>query len=62
MLLRRASSGTDARVDVCIYGANGDSGDVVLESGSDDFERGAVDTFGIETVDLVRCGVGWSVL
>eukprot|EP01121_Diplochlamys_sp_Union-15-3_P013545 TRINITY_DN4215_c0_g1_i1.p1 TRINITY_DN4215_c0_g1~~TRINITY_DN4215_c0_g1_i1.p1 ORF type:complete len:964 (-),score=265.67 TRINITY_DN4215_c0_g1_i1:44-2935(-) len=42
-------AGTDANVFVHIYGKNGSSGDRVLDG---EFERGSVDTFGIECVDL----------
>ena len=44
--------GTDANVTLIIFGTQADSGAQVLESGADDFERGATDKFIVECIDV----------
>ena len=45
-----------------IYGENGDTGDRPLDNSANNFERGRIDVFGVESVDLgelkkIRIGV-----
>ena len=48
----KRGAGTDANVFVILHGENGDSGKRKLESGGNNFERGRVDTFGMEMLDI----------
>jgi hypothetical protein len=48
----KRGAGTDANVFVILHGDKGDSGKRVLESAGNNFERGRVDTFGIEAFDF----------
>jgi lipoxygenase homology domain-containing protein 1 len=48
----KRGAGTDANVFVILQGEKGDSGKRALESAGNNFERGKVDTFGIEVFDL----------
>lgn len=45
-------AGTDANVTINIFGTNGDSGDVPLESGANNFERDAREEFILSLTDL----------
>ncbi|XP_029436484.1 lipoxygenase homology domain-containing protein 1 [Rhinatrema bivittatum] len=45
-------AGTNAKVFMQLYGENGKSEEIVLKSRSNDFEKGAVDTFKIEAMDV----------
>eukprot|EP01125_Pyxidicula_operculata_P000601 TRINITY_DN105_c0_g1_i2.p1 TRINITY_DN105_c0_g1~~TRINITY_DN105_c0_g1_i2.p1 ORF type:complete len:1400 (+),score=456.41 TRINITY_DN105_c0_g1_i2:301-4200(+) len=45
-------AGTDADVSINIYGTNGDTGDRILDSNGNNFERGQTDVFGFDAVDL----------
>ncbi|MGW7042201.1 PLAT/LH2 domain-containing protein [Streptomyces avermitilis] len=38
-------AGTDANVYITVFGSNGSSDEIQLDSGRDDFERNSVDTF-----------------
>lgn len=64
----RRGAGTDANVFIVIYGDKGISGQPkTLQTGANNFERGATDTFGVEAADLgdlnkIRIGhdgTGW---
>lgn len=49
------NAGTDANMHVCLYGQTGDSGDVQLRkslTNRDKFERGKVDEFELQCIDL----------
>ena len=46
------NAGTDANVYMVVYGEKGKSDDIKLESKGDSFERGHMDTFKIDTVDV----------
>lgn len=48
----RRGAGTDANVYVKVIGTKGHSGDRLLESPGNNFERGKTDVFGIDCVDL----------
>jgi hypothetical protein len=48
----KRGAGTDANVFIIIHGEKGDSGKRMLESAGNNFERGRVDTFGIELLDI----------
>lgn len=49
----RRGAGTDANVSVVIYGDKGYSGQPkILQTGANNFERGATDIFGVESSDL----------
>lgn len=43
---------TDANVFIILHGDKGDSGKRALESAGNNFERGRVDSFGIEAFDF----------
>jgi hypothetical protein len=45
-------AGTSANVFLQLYGDSGDSGELQLDGTSDSFERGRVDEFGLEIVEL----------
>lgn len=56
-------AGTDANVFICLYGDKGDTGDRVLTSTKDAFERNQIDIFTIEAEDVgalkkIRIGHG----
>jgi len=44
--------GTDANVQIVLFGTNGDSGVRVLDGPGNLFDRKQTDTFGFKTVDL----------
>jgi hypothetical protein len=48
----RKGAGTDAKVSMVVYGANGESGLIKLEAPYNTFERATTDTFGFECHDL----------
>lgn len=48
----RRGAGTDANVFIIVHGEKGDTGKRVLEGSGNNFERGRVDVFGIETIDI----------
>ena len=48
----RRGSGTNASVSICITGDKGDTGNLTLDTNSDNFERGKLDVFGVDAVDL----------
>ena len=45
-------AGTDANVFVKLFGDNGETEEKKLESSGNNFERGSIDAFAIEAVDL----------
>lgn len=48
----KRGAGTDANVYIILHGERGDTGKRPLESSGNNFERGKIDTFGIETLDV----------
>jgi hypothetical protein len=48
----KRGAGTDANVHIILHGESGSTGQYKLESGGNNFERGKVDTFGIEAFDV----------
>lgn len=48
----KRGAGTDANVFIILHGETGDTGKRSLESAGNNFERGRVDIFGIEAVDI----------
>ena len=48
----KRGAGTDANVFIILHGEKGDSGKRALESAGNNFERGRVDTFGLEAFDF----------
>lgn len=48
----KRGAGTDANVYIILHGENGSTGKYTLESGGNNFERGKVDVFGIESFDV----------
>lgn len=48
----KRGAGTDANVYVILHGEKGDTGKRPLESSGNNFERGKIDVFGIETLDV----------
>jgi len=48
----RRGAGTDANVYIILYGENGDSGERQLENELNNFERGKMDKFGFQCLDL----------
>lgn len=48
------NAGSDANVHICLYGDRGKSDDILLRDKSDNFERGKLDEFKIETEDVGR--------
>ena len=48
----RLGAGTDANVSIVIYGQDGDTGPVVLDSSGNNFERNQTDVFGVQVPDL----------
>ena len=48
----KRGAGTDANVYIILHGENGDSGKRALEGSGNNFERGRVDTFGLECFDV----------
>lgn len=48
----KRGAGTDANIYIILHGENGDTGKRPLESSGNNFERGRVDTFGIEAFDI----------
>jgi len=50
-------AGTNANVSICIFGDNGDTGDIPLkvsDEKKDPFEKGHLDTFSVQSKTLVR--------
>jgi hypothetical protein len=47
----RPGAGTDAKVTLNVYGEHGESGDIKLENGRNNFERNQTDVFGFEVMD-----------
>ena len=45
-------AGTDANVFIQLFGENGKTGTHNLDSSSNDFERGQVDEFSVECLDI----------
>eukprot|EP01048_Picozoa_sp_COSAG05_P003976 COSAG05_NODE_197_length_14521_cov_113.902995_1_plen_1885_part_00 len=52
MTMDKKGSSTDADVTIDIIGSQGSTGDKLLESGQDDFERGQEDSFIVEAFDI----------
>ena len=48
----KRGAGTDANVYIILHGDRGDTGKRPLESSGNNFERGKIDTFGVETLDV----------
>jgi len=48
----KRGAGTDADVKISLIGANGQSGDFLLDNDKDNFERGKVDHFLIDNLDV----------
>lgn len=48
----KRGAGTDANVFIILHGERGDTGKRPLESTGNNFERGRIDVFGIETLDV----------
>ena len=47
-------AGTDANVGICLYGDKGQSGDIILESKREMFEKGRCDMFNVDMPDVGR--------
>ena len=48
----RRGAGTNSNVFICLTGEKGDTGDIILDNSSNNFERNQIDIFGIQAVDL----------
>lgn len=48
----KRGAGTDANVFVILHGESGDTGKRKLEGAGNNFERGKVDVFGVEAIDI----------
>jgi hypothetical protein len=48
----KRGAGTDANVFIILHGETGDTGKRKLEGAGNNFERGRIDTFGIEAIDI----------
>ena len=47
-----SNSGTDANVGICLYGKKGKSDEIMLDNKSDNFEKGALDSFKVNISDI----------